>query len=120
EVIDQGISVKPFDSVPLKSGTLAAGKNRLFLGDNTEGYDTPATTSMSLTLGSSVEVGFDTLTKNLISIKHKYIGIILPLRYTYSAWYVYLTEVLPIGYYALTATEQLVDPGGGSYPTLPT
>ncbi len=39
-------SVKPFDSVPLLSETLETGLQRLFLGNNLKGYDTPATTSL--------------------------------------------------------------------------
>lgn len=44
--ISEEDSVKPFDSVPLISETLETGLNRLFLGNNTLGYDTPATTSL--------------------------------------------------------------------------
>jgi len=50
--VDDASSVKPFDSVPLKSKTLEIAKNRLFLGNNLEGYDTPTTTSLSV--GSSI------------------------------------------------------------------
>lgn len=113
--IDDATSVKPFDSVPVLSGTLEIARNRVFLGDNTEGYDTPATTSLTLTLPDPVTIGFTTLTKNLISIKHKSTVINI---YAYSAWYVYLTEVLPVGYYAITATEQTVG-FPPNYPTLP-
>lgn len=40
-------SVKPFDSVPLLSKTIEFSRNRNFLGNNVEGYDTPTTTSMT-------------------------------------------------------------------------
>ena len=42
-------SVKPYDSVPLLSETLELGLNRLFLGNNKIGYDTPSTTSLTAT-----------------------------------------------------------------------
>lgn len=52
-------SVKPYDSVPLLSKTLELGLNRLFLGDNLVGYDTPATTSLTATpsAGTVVSTG---------------------------------------------------------------
>jgi hypothetical protein len=62
--------VKPFDSVPLRSKTLEVADQRLFLGNNVIGYDTPTTTSLSAEFavvedGGSVdgewyELSFDT------------------------------------------------------------
>lgn len=40
-------SVKPFDSVPLLSRTIEFSRNRNFLGNNVEGYDTPSSSSMT-------------------------------------------------------------------------
>jgi hypothetical protein len=40
-------ATKPFDSVPLLSETLENANNRLFLGNNLEGYNTPVQTSLS-------------------------------------------------------------------------
>jgi hypothetical protein len=45
--IDSVAMVKPFDSVPLLSETLEQGTNRLFLGRNLIGYNTPNTTSLT-------------------------------------------------------------------------
>lgn len=42
ERLDDATSNKPFDSLPLRSYTLETAANRLFLGNNLEGYDTPA------------------------------------------------------------------------------
>lgn len=42
-----------FHTVPLKSKTLAFAKNRLFLGNNTSGYDTPKVSSLEVTTGTS-------------------------------------------------------------------
>jgi len=49
EAIDSSTASKPFDSVPLLSKTLETATNRLFLGNNLEGYTTPTTpTSLSV------------------------------------------------------------------------
>lgn len=48
EAIAQDDTLRPFDNVPIYSHTLSAAKNRLFLGNNVEGYDTPLTTSLQL------------------------------------------------------------------------
>ncbi len=50
--VDNAAAVKPFDSVPLKVKTLDLAKSRLFLGNVTDGYDTPRTTSLSI--GSAI------------------------------------------------------------------
>jgi len=49
--IDDAASVKPFDSVPLYSKTIEAARERIFLGNNLSGYESPSTTSLAL--GSS-------------------------------------------------------------------
>lgn len=46
DAVDPAYKVKPFDSVPLKSKALEIARNRLFLGDNIIGYDTPTITSL--------------------------------------------------------------------------
>lgn len=93
--------LKPYDSVPIFSETLETAKNRNFLGNNTEGYNTPTSTSLSLSQ-TTVNIGGTVLNKNLIGVS---LSWIFPLR-GYSAYYVYLTEVLPVGYYELTSTVQ--------------
>lgn len=42
ERLDDVTANKPFDSLPLRSYSLETAANRLFLGNNVEGYDTPA------------------------------------------------------------------------------
>lgn len=44
--VDGASAVKPFDSIPQKSFTLEIAKNRLFLGNNTDGYEAPKSTSL--------------------------------------------------------------------------
>jgi hypothetical protein len=51
--VDNATSVKLYDSVPVQAGTLEIARNRLFLGDTLTGYDTPRTTSLSLSQNSS-------------------------------------------------------------------
>jgi hypothetical protein len=48
--VDDATATKQFDSVPLKSLALEVAKDRLFLGNNTEGYDTPTITSLTNTV----------------------------------------------------------------------
>lgn len=48
--LDAAYSVKPFDSVPNISKCLEAAKNRFFINNYTEGYNAPATTSLTLSL----------------------------------------------------------------------
>jgi len=53
------VSAKPFDTVPNLSGTGGLGLDRNFLGNNTIGYDTPATTSLrgSVSLSGGIQEG---------------------------------------------------------------
>ncbi|MFD2922051.1 Ig domain-containing protein [Terrimonas rubra] len=55
-VLDDVVAVKPFDSVPLTSSCVTSGRNRIFLGDNVEGYGTPKTTSFDLQLSPAEEI----------------------------------------------------------------
>jgi hypothetical protein len=55
--LDQPTVAKPFDSVPLLSKTLETANNRLFLGNNLEGYNTPAITSLVIGAASVSDDG---------------------------------------------------------------
>lgn len=48
DAIDNATLVKPYDSVPLLSEALEQGTNRVFLGRNLIGYNTPTETSLSV------------------------------------------------------------------------
>ena len=106
ESIDSPSMVRPFHSVPLLSGSQERAKNRTILVDNLEGYDTPLTTSLSLSLPAAISLGFSTLSKSLISVFIRN-GRAQPEVFAYSGWYVYLTEVLPVGYYLINGTSTL-------------
>jgi uncharacterized protein (TIGR02145 family) len=45
--------LRPFDNVPIYSQTHEIAKSRYFFANNTEGYDTPTTTTLNLSLGSN-------------------------------------------------------------------
>lgn len=51
--LDDAYSVKPFDSVPRFSETIETALSRLFLGDNTEAFDTPVLSSLAGSLVST-------------------------------------------------------------------
>jgi hypothetical protein len=53
EAIDNATLIKPYDTVPLLSETLEQGTNRLFLGRNLLGYDTPVTSGLTAEIVSS-------------------------------------------------------------------
>lgn len=51
--VDDAVAIKQFDPVPLKSEALEIARDRVFLANNTEGYDTPTQTSLSKTIVTS-------------------------------------------------------------------
>ena len=55
--VDNASAVKPFDSIPRTSKTLEIAKNRLFLGNNLDGYDTPTTTTLTVTTATAGSTG---------------------------------------------------------------
>lgn len=104
EAVQQDKILKPFDSVPIYSETLESAKNRVFVGNNTEGYDTPLETPLTYakTYISVFGAGGD-LNKELISVELTWL---LPFPGKgYTAYMIFLTEVAPAGYYAITSTE---------------
>lgn len=118
EFIGSATLVRPFHSVPLLSGTQERGKNRTILCDNLEGYDTPGTTSLALTLPAPISLGLTSLNKTLIEVRHRN-GRGGDVNYAYSAYYVYLTEVVPVGWYEITSSAATTTPSSFPYPTLP-
>ncbi len=124
ETIAPATAARYFEAIPLKSGAQEAAENRLFLADNTEGYKNPPPTTLALTT-STVSGGMTGLTKPLIAVNIKRVRVAtnFPITYAgfaYSAWVVYLTEILPVGYYAVTSTQQTNTSEPFSIPGLPT
>jgi len=60
EALSDAYRVKPFDTIPLTSKTLEYAQNRLFLGNNLLGYDTPTISSLQLTVLSDTSGGSGT------------------------------------------------------------
>jgi hypothetical protein len=60
--LDSIQSTTSFHNVPLKSKTLTYAKNRLFLANNTSGYDTPTKSSLSVAAGPVTSTGGGTIT----------------------------------------------------------
>lgn len=118
EAIDDALSVKPFDSLPLQAKTQAVAKNRYILANTIEGYDTPPATSLQVA-PQTVSINATTLDKKLVLIRHsRYVTGDTSQNYYYQAWYVYLTEVVPSGYYLIPSSE-MVMPGTTSTPAPP-
>jgi len=121
ETISPDDVLRPFDNVPIYSQTLEVAKNRLFLANNTEGYDTPLYGSMTISQISTEINGVD-LTINVILFRQRrYNG--QPIidffitNWYYQAYVVYLsnTYVPQAGYYIITSTVQQ-NVGSFNYP----
>ena len=114
--------LRPFDNVPIYSETTEVAKSRLFLGNNTEGYNTPITTSLTASLITTpLSSGGTSIVKNLISIKQRrFTGLtpVAPQNWSYVGWYVYITEFVPVGFYLVNGTDVTLL-GNGSYAPLP-
>lgn len=50
--VDDVAATKPFDSIPVTANVIETAKDRLFVGNGLYGYDTPATTSLTVALAS--------------------------------------------------------------------
>lgn len=102
--IGQAASVKPFDSVPLLSKTLEYARNRIFLGNNTEGYNTPSTSSLSLAV-VEVEDGQTDLIGAwyLLEIEYTKVGGDPPIQ-TLQYYVLYVEGLNPAWYYFSTVS----------------
>lgn len=101
--LDAAKVLKPFDNVPIYSQTLEAAKNRIFLANNTEGYDTPTETSLYVTLPNSIVLGSST---NKFAVW--LFGGQVYQSGVYFGWYVYLTVGTTQGWYVVTANQSYV------------
>jgi hypothetical protein len=104
EALSKDDVLRPFDKVPIYSKALEVAKNRLFLGNNTEGYDTPTTTSLQISLGSQITLSATTQSTNLILVAYETQDG-ATVDFGYVGWYVNLPWATPSGYYAITSTE---------------
>jgi hypothetical protein len=60
--------LRPFDNVPIYSHSHEVAKNRIFLGNNIEGYDAPTQTSLSVSFGNIVAPTSLNITGQLYSL----------------------------------------------------
>lgn len=98
---------KFFDSVPIRSRALEIAKDRIHLGYNLKGYNTPVVSSLTTTVISSgtsgvTKVGYDT------TLTYREITGGPPNFNDVRVWLVFMTELTPQGYYAVVSTEQIV------------
>jgi len=107
EPVDDTRATKPFENVPLESKALAAAENRLFLGNNLLGYDTPGTTSLSLiTKSVTVDAQGQIITGTWWTWIRAYNKGGTSLHHYY-AWVLYVTgyDGITDGYYAVDGLQ---------------
>jgi hypothetical protein len=104
--IDSATAALPYYYIPNICKTLCFVKNRLFLGDNEDGYDSPKSTSLSVNF-SWTHFGLSSIiSKPVLKIQHLNFDVFGSSHwYNYTGYYVYLTEVLPVGYYLINGCE---------------
>jgi uncharacterized protein (TIGR02145 family) len=106
EVIAQGDVLRPFDSVPIYSQTHEIAKQRYFLANNIDGYNTPQYSSMTLGIGSYTFPGNTVKITQLLKIRHNgFRGINIFDRYGYAGFYVYLAWAAQPGFYVCNTYE---------------
>jgi uncharacterized protein (TIGR02145 family) len=107
EIITQADVLRPFDSVPIYSQTHEIAKQRYFLANNIDGYDTPQYSSMTLGIGSYTFPSSTTKTTNLIMIRHygRQPGLGFFNIYGYQGYYVFLAWAIQPGYYVCNTYE---------------
>lgn len=105
--VDDATAFKQFDSVPLKSETLEIARSRLFLGNNTDGYETPKSTSLafSTSIGSESAVYGDWT--RVLFTPNRGAGI------QRSIYVIYVQGISQPGYYG-TNPDTTTAPGTGS------
>lgn len=111
-------TLRPFDNVPIYSQTMEIAKYRQFLANNTEGYNTPLSTSL---LASLTEIKINTSPQSVPLYGFSaYSSITLPLP-GYFAYYVYTSINNQTGYFLIT-TAEYSSPSGvpNPIPTAPT
>lgn len=102
EPIAESNVLRPYDVVPNNALTLEAARNRLFLGNITEGYDAPLSTSLSVTL-STVNIGSTTYQVGVSTGNFLWLNVI-PFYY-HKAYFVWLGAGIASqqGYYEFPA-----------------
>lgn len=102
-------TLRPFDNVPIYSQTHEIAKQRYFLANNIDGYDTPLSTSMTLNIGSPLlRTGINSRDSQLFLIRHWGVKTFLGVPYDYygyAGWYVNLPWADRPGFYLCLPTS---------------
>jgi hypothetical protein len=118
ETIDSAVLVKPYDSVPLLTKTLETATNRLFLGNNLSGYNTPTVTSLGYT--TTITTATASITTNVLEVQLVADDDPMYDPFYLYAYYVYLDTVPNPGFYYLPGTKReqsITPPTMGTVPT---
>jgi hypothetical protein len=109
--VDSVNAIKQFDSIPRTSKTLEIAKNRLFLGNNLDGYDTPTTTTLTI---STATAGAATVSGQWYKVVYRSGGSTI-VRY-----WLYITDITTNpGYYVPASQPSLPIPSTSvDYTTL--
>jgi len=94
---------KQYDSVPIISQTLETVKDRLHLANNLVGYNAPTQSSLTVEVVESTGTGVTKIAYDCQLTFRSPDG--LDFNYV-RVWLLFLTEVSPMGFYAVTSTEQ--------------
>lgn len=104
--VDDATSIKQFDPIPLKSESLEIARNRLFLGNNTDGYPTPLSTSL---MAEAVEGGGGSQVVTGIWKSIQYILASNP-GVTETIYMIYLSGISQSGYYRTDPESTSIPP----------
>jgi hypothetical protein len=109
--VDSVSAIKQFDSIPRTSKTLEIAKNRLFLGNNVDGYDTPTTTSLTV---STATAGAASVSGQWYKVVYRSGGV------TITRYWLYITDITTNpGYYVPASQPSLPIPSTSvDYTTL--
>jgi hypothetical protein len=119
EEIDQTTSGLSFHYIPRLCSTLEVIKNRLFIGNLLDGYNSPSETSLAAVTGAPVSGNITTISGlNLVKVRLLSLGN--GQYWWYTAWWVKIDTLDPNkkGYYELVGTAQIVSGATGASPLL--
>ena len=127
-VIQESDVLRPFDNIPIYSQTHEIAKQRYFLANNIDGYDSPLSTSMQLEIGSTIvpNSASTSIDVNLYLVSNYGYDTLnsAPSNAFYSlGWYVYLPFASIPGYYLCVGYENIsftYPPTPPATPTMPT
>lgn len=120
EAVDNPTLIKPFDPVPLLSETLEQGTNRLFLGRNLIGYDTPVVSGLTAEIVSSGGGGTITGQWRYVNVYYNFVETPAVFIAWYFAYFpIAIDNSHPAGYYDLTATRLFYNDADGLPPPFP-